>query len=79
MRMVLGAAILGAVLFGCNSSGPNDPGCNMMMCPQPNCGCLTQRRASSQARDSVIVRRLRRGEFVDADMARPVGFLYGVR
>ena len=66
MRMVLGA-ILGVVLLGCSGSGPNDPGCNMMMCPTPNCGCLTQRRASNQVRERVIVNRLRNGEFVDAD------------
>ena len=67
MRVVVGSAILGLVLFGCSGSGPNDPGCNMMMCPQPNCSCLTQRRALSQARKSVIVSRLRNGEFVDGE------------
>ena len=66
MRMVLGA-ILGVVLLGCSGSGPNDPGCNMMMCPQPNCSCLTQRRALSQVRDSIIVSRLRNGDFVNAE------------
>ena len=67
MRMVFVSAILGVVLLGCSGSGPNDPGCNMMMCPQPNCGCLTQRRALSQVRERMIVSWLRNGEFVDGD------------
>ena len=65
MRAAFVGAFLGLVLLGCSGKGPNDPGCNMMMCPTPNCGCLTQSRASSQVRERVVVNRLRNGEFVD--------------